>query len=133
MSTVTENTVNQRTFLDGKTVYYSTSYEQYLRLKRLHGILLRAWTDHKRLARWQNKTVHRKGPQPGHNEAVSKIVNGHPCFFIPGFTLFGKDLYLKVLESYRLARIPHATPNTAVPPYFPWEWENFLNSFPESN
>lgn len=100
--------------------FHPCDYNDFMKLKRAHKLLLRAYCDCKRYLRWINKDPHnRKGPEP--NAPQSFIETGFHqldkhCFYGVGFRRAGrKNLYLRVLEQYRNARYPKQDPEDVSP------------------
>lgn len=94
--------------------YHPCNREQFLFLKKAHGLLLRAYRDTKRWITWSKKTVYTyeepKHPamfiEDGYHMAGKKTWSGF------GFKKYrGQNLYHLVLEAYQNARRPVNNPN----------------------
>jgi hypothetical protein len=110
-------------------------YETYLKLKKAHKLLLRAYQDCKRNIRWNNKEPqNQKGPEPRApkdfiEHGYHKLDKKH--FYGLGFRRVSgpgwqKNLYLHILEQYQKARRPVEKPEDVQPLNLPADLDEII-------
>lgn len=111
--------------------YHPCSYEDFLKLKLTHKLLLRAYCDVKRWVRWYHKEPqNRKTEEPVHPSFL--VHHGYHrvnerVFYGCGFAQYqNQNLYLHVLEQYQRARKPVATPAEVLPLNLPTGYEEII-------
>jgi hypothetical protein len=107
--------------------YHACSYQTYLELKQYHQLLYRAYCQHKRWLAWARKTVKRTGPEPQHQAKLSvpnHLTGSHQ--FVRYGDRSGPNLYLHLLQQYRVARHPYPTQAEVPPLDLPEDWRDRL-------
>jgi len=100
---------------EGRWGFHSCSYDDFLKLKQAHKLLLRAYKDIKAWDRWDRKRPeNRRGSEPKHPSWLKKYgYHNLPkgTYYGYGFESYnGKNFYLHVLKQYQIARKPMDNP-----------------------
>ena len=97
-----------------KRGYHPCDYQTYLDLKQYHGLLYRAYCQHRRMVTWANKTKNRKGPEPHYYPPLTVRLR---------FAEYGGlNLYMHVLSQYTRARRPVDSIEDVHPLDLPVNW-----------